>query len=37
LEQGIKEVLLATGTKLTTALGSGWSVKSLNEVLAVWK
>ncbi|KAJ7631908.1 hypothetical protein DFH06DRAFT_1479779 [Mycena polygramma] len=37
LEQGIKEVLLATGTKLTTALGSGWSVRSLNEVLAVWK
>ncbi|KAJ6524495.1 hypothetical protein B0H19DRAFT_972018 [Mycena capillaripes] len=37
LEHGIKEVLLATGTKLTTALGSGWSVRSLNEVLAVWK
>ncbi|KAJ7046863.1 hypothetical protein C8F04DRAFT_1023816 [Mycena alexandri] len=33
LGQGIKEVLHATGTKLTTALGSGWSVRSLNEIL----
>ncbi|KAJ6463351.1 hypothetical protein C8R45DRAFT_1220204 [Mycena sanguinolenta] len=37
LEQGIKEVLHATGTKLTTALGSGWTVRSLNEILSVWK
>jgi anaphase-promoting complex subunit 1 len=35
LGQGIKEVLHATGTKLTTALGSGWSVRSLNEIIAV--
>ncbi|KAJ7115548.1 hypothetical protein C8R43DRAFT_123616 [Mycena crocata] len=37
LSQGIKEVLHATGTKLTTALGSGWSVRSLHEVIAGWK
>ncbi|KAJ6553970.1 hypothetical protein DFH09DRAFT_1366046 [Mycena vulgaris] len=36
LGQGIKEVLHATGTKLTTALGSGWSVRSLNEIMALW-
>ncbi|KAF8172820.1 hypothetical protein K438DRAFT_1981304 [Mycena galopus ATCC 62051] len=36
LEQGIKEVLHATGTKLTTALGSGWTQRSLNEILSVW-
>ncbi|KAJ7659935.1 hypothetical protein B0H17DRAFT_1212739 [Mycena rosella] len=36
LGQGIKEVLHATGTKLTTALGSGWSVRSLNEIISGW-
>ncbi|KAJ7802231.1 hypothetical protein B0H14DRAFT_1667535 [Mycena olivaceomarginata] len=36
LQQGIKEVLHATGTKLTTALGSGWTVRSLHEILSVW-
>nr|GAT42948.1 predicted protein [Mycena chlorophos] len=36
LEQGIKEVLHATGTKLTTALGSGWSMRSLNEITPGW-
>ncbi|KAJ7145992.1 hypothetical protein C8R44DRAFT_656033 [Mycena epipterygia] len=35
LGQGIKEVLHATGTKLTTALGSGWSVRSLNEIMGI--
>ncbi|KAJ7362220.1 hypothetical protein DFH08DRAFT_1024118 [Mycena albidolilacea] len=35
-EQGIKEVLHTTGTKLTTALGSGWTVRSLHEILGVW-
>lgn len=37
LDQGIKEVLHATGTKMTTALGSGWSVRSLEEILDAWK
>ncbi|KAF7297086.1 APC1-C domain-containing protein [Mycena indigotica] len=36
LEQGIKEVLHATGTKLTTALGAGWSMRSLNEIVSEW-
>jgi anaphase-promoting complex subunit 1 len=36
LDQGIKEVLHGTGTKMTTALGSGWSVRSLNEIIANW-
>jgi anaphase-promoting complex subunit 1 len=35
-EQGIKEVLHTTGTKLTTALGSGWMVRLLHEILGVW-
>ncbi|KAJ7754266.1 hypothetical protein DFH07DRAFT_1029824 [Mycena maculata] len=37
LGQGIKEVLHATGSKLTSALGSGWSVRSLHEILEGWK
>jgi len=37
LDQGIKEVLHGTGTKMTTALGSGWSLRSLDEVIAAWK
>uniref|UniRef100_A0A8H8CEQ4 Anaphase-promoting complex subunit 1 n=1 Tax=Psilocybe cubensis TaxID=181762 RepID=A0A8H8CEQ4_PSICU len=37
LDRGIKEVLHATGTKMTTALGSGWSVRSLNEIIDAWK
>ncbi|KAF9038341.1 hypothetical protein BDZ89DRAFT_1010783 [Hymenopellis radicata] len=36
LDQGIKEVLHATGTKMTTALGSGWSVRSLDEIVSLW-
>lgn len=36
LDQGIKEVLHSTGTKMTTALGSGWSVRSLEEIIRVW-
>ena len=36
LDQGIKEVLHATGTQLTTALGSAWSIRSLDEILAAW-
>ena len=37
LDMGIKEVLHSSGNKMTTALGSGWSVRSLNEVLDAWK
>jgi len=37
LDLGIKEVLHATGTRMTTALGSGWSVRSLNEIIEAWK
>jgi anaphase-promoting complex subunit 1 len=37
LDLGIKEVLHGAGTKLTTALGSGWSVRSLDEIVAAWK
>jgi anaphase-promoting complex subunit 1 len=36
LDLGIKEVLHGTGNKMTTALGSGWSAKSLDEIIQVW-
>ncbi|KAI0364452.1 hypothetical protein BV20DRAFT_956236 [Pilatotrama ljubarskyi] len=36
LELGIKEVAHATGTQMTTAMGSGWTVRSLDEVMAAW-
>jgi anaphase-promoting complex subunit 1 len=34
LSLGIKEVL--HGTKMTPSLGSGWSVRSLSEIIAAW-
>jgi anaphase-promoting complex subunit 1 len=37
LDLGIKEVLHGTGTKMTTALGSGWSIRSLGEIIEAWK
>lgn len=37
LERGIREVLHATGTQMTTTLGSGWSMRSLDEILQVWR
>jgi anaphase-promoting complex subunit 1 len=37
LDVGIKEVLHATGTRMTAAIGSGWSVRSLNEIVEAWK
>ncbi|KAG6898030.1 hypothetical protein C0992_007026 [Termitomyces sp. T32_za158] len=37
LDMGIKQVLHGAGTKMTTALGSGWSVRSLDEVIDAWK
>lgn len=36
LDLGIKEVLHATGTQMTTAMGSGWSIRSLDEIIASW-
>ncbi|KAI8994045.1 hypothetical protein BD414DRAFT_513664 [Trametes punicea] len=37
LDLGIKEVVHATGTQMTTAMGSGWTVRSLNEIIAAWQ
>ncbi|KAI0063298.1 hypothetical protein BV25DRAFT_1907082 [Artomyces pyxidatus] len=37
LDRGIREVLHATGTQMTTTLGSGWSMRSLDEILQVWR
>ncbi|KAF5376038.1 hypothetical protein D9615_007761 [Tricholomella constricta] len=37
LDLGIKEVLHGAGTKMTTSLGSGWSVRSLDEIIDAWK
>ncbi|KIY65028.1 hypothetical protein CYLTODRAFT_380020 [Cylindrobasidium torrendii FP15055 ss-10] len=37
LDRGIKEVLHHTGSKMTTAMGSGWSVRSLDEIVELWK
>ncbi|KAI0790915.1 hypothetical protein C8Q75DRAFT_758459 [Abortiporus biennis] len=36
LDEGIREVLHATGTQMTTALGSGWSIRSVRDVIEVW-
>jgi anaphase-promoting complex subunit 1 len=36
LERGIKDVLHWTGTKMMTSLGSGWSLRSLEEILTAW-
>lgn len=37
LDLGIKEVLHATGSKMSTTFGSGWSVRSLDEIIKAWK
>jgi anaphase-promoting complex subunit 1 len=37
LDQGIREVLHGTGTKMTTALGSGWSIRCIDEIITAWK
>lgn len=36
LELGIREVIHMTGTQMTTSLGNGWSVRSLDEVITAW-
>ncbi|KAK0216026.1 hypothetical protein IW262DRAFT_1276839 [Armillaria fumosa] len=37
LDEGIKEVLHATGSTMATSLGTGWSVRSLDETVELWK
>ncbi|KAK2466609.1 hypothetical protein APHAL10511_000867 [Amanita phalloides] len=37
LDAGIKEVLHMAGTKMSTTLASGWSVRSLDEIISAWK
>ncbi|KAG5646150.1 hypothetical protein DXG03_004203 [Asterophora parasitica] len=37
LDLGIKEVLHGAGTKMTTSLGSGWEIRSLDEIIEAWK
>jgi anaphase-promoting complex subunit 1 len=36
LDAGIREVLHSSGTKMSTTLGSGWSVRSLDEIIGAW-
>ncbi|KAA1474069.1 hypothetical protein DENSPDRAFT_803509 [Dentipellis sp. KUC8613] len=37
LDMGIQAVLHATGSQMTTTLGSGWSMRSLEEIVQTWK
>lgn len=37
LDQGIREVLHSTVTKLMSGLGTGWALRSLEEVIEAWK
>ncbi|KAF8627589.1 hypothetical protein AX17_006162 [Amanita inopinata Kibby_2008] len=37
LDAGIREVLHGAGTKMSTTLASGWSVRSLDEIIDSWK
>ncbi|KAJ8074862.1 Anaphase-promoting complex subunit 1 [Marasmius tenuissimus] len=37
LDLGIKEVLHSTGTKMTISLGTGWSARSIDEIVGTWK
>lgn len=36
LDLSIREVLHSTGSRMTTALGAGWSVRSLDEIIGAW-
>lgn len=36
LDEAIKQVLHATGMQMTTYVGSGWSLSSLEEILETW-
>lgn len=37
LEVGIREVLHATGTRMTQGLGTGWDGRSVDEIIAAWQ
>ena len=37
LDRGIREVLHATGTQMASTLGSGWSMRSLDEITQAWQ
>jgi anaphase-promoting complex subunit 1 len=37
LEEGMKAVVHATGTRMTAALGVGWSSQSLEDIVACWR
>jgi anaphase-promoting complex subunit 1 len=37
LEEGIKEVVQKAGSQLTTSLGSGWSLRCVEEIMAAWE
>jgi anaphase-promoting complex subunit 1 len=36
MRAGVREVLHATGARMTSALGGSWSVRSLDEILDIW-
>ncbi len=36
VDEGIKEVLHATGTQIAASLGSGWSIRSVEETFGIW-
>ena len=37
LDVGLKELLHVTGTQMSTTIGSGWTIRSLDEVIAAWR
>ncbi|TFK85353.1 hypothetical protein K466DRAFT_190984 [Polyporus arcularius HHB13444] len=36
LDLALKELLHATGTQMSTTMGSGWTMRSLDEVISAW-
>ncbi|KAF5392460.1 hypothetical protein D9757_002247 [Collybiopsis confluens] len=37
LDLSIREILHSTGSRMTTTLGAGWSVRSLDEIIEAWR
>jgi anaphase-promoting complex subunit 1 len=37
LDEAIKQVVHATGMQMTSSIGSGWSLSSLDEILTAWE
>ena len=37
LDAGIKEIFHATGSQLSAAVGKGWSIQSVEDIIATWK